>query len=357
MGNMGWTFRVAFSSGRHTVEADSAKVSVIELDSSGDPTGSELLTDQAMTQYHPGLFTYASSATLLTRGKTYRATYDIYWQGDSVTPYETQTQDFTARGVSTDAAKTSYTFTLVEARKFIRKALGLKWDGATEADNQNPKSATCDEIANLALERLWREQRWMFQAGDPFYIDFVAHQYRYALPADFLAVKQVYRPNSRVYRFEHRTKEWIRNRRENAAGTVPLVTYYAIDWDPPSDLSSSGNYIIDVWPTPAAYVQDAAVLDYDREAPKLVNTTDIIPIPKGMQSLFQLALRAEACEQENRPNAPRETAKFQEALVAAARHDGRHASPFVGPMNPDAVNIGGIDPSDFIDPESEVVRT
>ncbi len=353
MGNTNYTLRASFAypDGRATAEADSCVANVIQIVAiGGATTGATIISNQTLTQVGPGNFEYLTTNTPLTRGYFYRATYTLYFGG---VLYQTKTEDFIAYSNVTSAARDNQTLNLIDCRRIIRRTLGLEANNTNEADNQQPGSATCDEMTNDAIEEWWMRP-WLHQTGDPAYIDFHEDQYRYPLPNDFLHCRSVTKPADRTYRFIQKSPEWVRKQREQAFNISMLTTYYAIVYDPPTDLAGTGRWVMEVYPTPTAFTQDAAVIDYKREAPRLSNGSDIVPIPRGMHSAFKQLLRAVCLEQEGDSEAPRERAKANELLGMAQSHDGRHISPFIGSMAPSGSDHRG-PASDYIDPDTEVV--
>ena len=332
------TFKVAYSLGfRDEFECDGATVSCKLLDANGVPTGANLdlsivapTTTPAMTQWHPGLFTYTTTNLPLTRGSRYRATYIITVGGATA---ETVTQDFTAESDLTTAADqtTFHRYTCLMLRDTIRRALGLA-DSDNANGAQEPGSATTLEMVNDTLQNLWREHRWMFQTADRRYIDFVANQHRYELPREFMELISVAKRDDLIWKFIPKPLAWLRNQREGRTPTPGYVTYYTILSDPTDDFTSETRFVLEIWPTPTSFEQAGMVLDFNRECPRVLADADIVPVPLGYQSLLKQAVRSEAFEQENDEKAEPERLKFERMLAHARRHDSRHGEQNLGSM-------------------------
>lgn len=332
------TFRVAYPDGfRDEFECDGATVQCKALDANGDPTGAYIelatgaVTAPAMEQWHPGLFKYTTTNLPLTRGSSYRAYYTITVGGVAGDVIE---QDFIAESDLTTAADTSdfHQFTALQLRDVVRRVLGLQDSSDTENGPQEAGSADTLEIVNDALQNLWREHRWLFQTSDRFYMDFVAHQHRYLLPLEFLSLKALTRRDDRTWRMVPKPLEWIQARRQQRAESPATVTYYCILSDPPDEKTQQQRWVLEVWPTPAEYVQSALVLEFEREFQALCEDDEIAPVPLGYQSLVKQAVRAEACEQEQDEHAEMERAKFDRMLAAARKYDSRHSEVNLGSM-------------------------
>jgi hypothetical protein len=329
--NVNHTFQVAFSKGFRTItEADRATVSC-RLLIDGEPSGADIVlaepdvTSPEMHQWDRGLFRFQTENCPLVRGQRYRATYTIYLGGEVA---ETVTQDFTAHSdyrAGTTPASELHDYRLSSLRNIVRRTLGL-------ADNQEPGSADSREIVNDALESLWREHRWQFQVADPVHISFIANQYKYRLPHDFMEVISVAAPSDITTTFSPALWPQIRSLRERHIVSPARKFLYAVVSDQGESLGHRMRYAIEIWPTPGTFVQSAMIVDYYREYPRLLEETDIAPFPNGLHSLVKQSVRMAAMESENDPKAADERLKYERMLAAARDHDGRHSERNLGSL-------------------------
>jgi hypothetical protein len=357
------TFDVAFGEGgRRSTECDGCTVSVKLLDGDGEPTGSNLtisvapasLTAPEMTQWQPGLFTFTSNAAVapFTRGSSYRATYTITLGGATA---ETVTQDFTAYSEATTASDISsyHVYSLAQLRNVARRALGIQEETAT-LTGQEPGGNSTLTIVNEALEALWNAHRWGFQVADRYYISLVANQYQYRLPIEFMELQNLCKPGDLVGRTARMDWTAIREMRERNSPSPTNITYYCVVSDPPDALTGYTRYILELWPTPPAYIDSGLVLDYYRHCPVLSATTDIAPFPPGFHSLVHQAVRTAAFESETDPKAPMERIKLEAMIDRAKRADGRHQDMNLGSLVR-GHQADPYDPTLRVDPYAEVI--
>lgn len=340
--------RCAFSEGtRRITDADGATVSV-KLLVDGSPSGSNLDLDGAgttsgtMTQYHPGQFIYVTASTTFTRGSQYRATYTITVGG---TTAETVTQDFYAESdlqsvaSQTDSPTEIHYYTFQNCKNIVRRALGLYVDETTDSNSQEPGSASAGDIVNDAMEMLWNAHPWTFRFSDPKYLDAAANMFRYHLPKDFGSLVKLVRANNLTHECIRLPIDAIYSLREQSVGTTANVTYYDVVFDPNYSLSAvtdihsiGGRYLLEIWPTPSAFTQNAWLVVYERECPKLTVDANIAPFPMGFHRLVKRALRYTAFEAEGDPQQDVEYQKYLTELASAIRADGRHGDWNLGSM-------------------------
>lgn len=331
------TLRVAVQGGfRRDTDYDSCIVSVKLLDGDGNPTGSNLIldgdaeTEQAMTQWQPGCFKYTTIGEPFTRGSQYRATYTPTLGGTEQTGI---TQDFYAHSedAATSPSPSLHAYTTLQFCNIVRRATGIQ-EEVDGIEGQEPGSATAIDMVNDAFERVWREHRWQFQMGEPYYGPFIADQTRYQLPGDFMELIGITKPGDTVHRFEPASLQDIRRWREKGLSSGSHTTYYTIVSDPPNSATGTTGYCLEFYPTPSGFTQAAWVLDYYRQCPKVSSDTDVPPFPVGFASLLKQACRLEAFEQENIEYTPMETAKYADLLAKAKQFDGRHNPVNLGSM-------------------------
>lgn len=318
------TFTAQYTSGAVPgLDADRATIRAATCDADGTFTGSLLGLDAdsetmpEMTQADPGRFTYTTTSSPFTRGTRYKAIIDIYVGGVLA---QSHSQIFIAesRDAATRRADANL-YTTRELRDYVLRSLGL---GTSESGSE-PGSADSLDIVNDALQNLWHAHEWTWLPADEYVINFAAGQYAYPLPAEFKALKSVHRFTDS---YDCAIRASINDIRDMRLGgdndVIPEDrVLYDIVYDPNERETEGGSYIIEVYPTPSAYQQNALSVRYLKDLGRLCADDEYPPFPASFTPLVKQACRCEAYRVENDARYETEQLIMDRMLAQAIRAD------------------------------------
>ncbi len=304
------------------IDADRATIRSATCDADGTFTGSLLVlntdseTTPEMTQADPGRFTFTTTSSPFTRGTRYKAIIDIYIGGVLA---QSHSQIFVAE--SRDAATRrvdANLYTVRELRDYVLRSLGL----GTSDSGSEPGSADSLDIVNDALQALWHAHEWTWKPADEFVVNFAAGQFAYQLPAEYVGLRSVHR-FTQSYDCAVRTPiNEIRDLRIAGGDVIAEDSVlYDIIYEPNAGETEGGAYIIEVYPTPSQYQQNALSVRYLKDLGRLCADDEYPPFPASFTPLVKQACRCEAFRVENDARYEVEQLVYDRMLANAIKAD------------------------------------
>lgn len=216
-----------------------------------------------------------------------------------------------------------YILTFADLQRAVIHSLGANPDA----------NLTVTEIVNDALQELANMHPWRWRQR-PLSLDSVMNQNYIVLPSNFGELLVVKLAGSAINGLTCVSLDQIIQMRQTGAASG--TTFYALSFHDPLALTSLPLPVLELYPTPSSSTSGFIVGIYRPRMPKLVNDTDVPPIPPAWHTALKYKARALAVMQEEQQEGA-DAAMFERYIGPLIVSDGEspgYAGRAVGGLRP-----------------------